>query len=77
MPPSIKLSVSEAAKLFGISSRTVRRAIADNEIRFTVTAGRYKLDFANLLDWAMRTTTVRNKLMKHGVGRFVADWKKL
>ena len=71
----IRLSVSEAAKLFGVSSRTIRRAITDKEINYVVVQGRYKVSFESLLKWSQRTTTVRNKLAKQGIGQFVEDWK--
>ena len=45
----IRLSVSEAAKLFGVSTRTIRRAIADGDISYIVVQGRYKLNFESLL----------------------------
>lgn len=70
----IRLSVSEAAKLFGVSSRTIRRAITDNELNYIVVQDRYKISFESLLKWSQRTTTVRNKLAKDGIGQFVADW---
>lgn len=71
----IRLTVSEAAKLFGVSPRTIRRAIADKEINYIVVQGRYKLNFESLLKWSQRTTTVRNKLANNGIGQFVEHWK--
>ena len=71
----IRLSVSEAAKLFGVSTRTIRRAITEKEVNYIVVQGRYKVSFESLLKWSQRTTTVRNKLAKHGIGQFVEDWK--
>ncbi len=72
---SIRLSVSEAAKFFGISPRTVRRAITDKEVEFIVVQNRYKIDLASLLDWADKTVTVKHKLAKDGIGQFVEKWK--
>jgi len=72
---SIRLSVSEAAKFFGVSPRTIRRAITDNVVEYIVVQNRYKIDLASLLDWADSTTTVRNKLAKDGIGQFVRAWK--
>ena len=72
---SIRLSVSEAAKFFGVSPRTIRRAITDKAVEFIVVQNRYKIDLASLLDWADKTTTVRHKLAKDGVGQFVDKWK--
>lgn len=71
----IRLSVSEAARMFGVSQRTVRRAIADSQITYVVVQGRYKLNFESLLKWSQDTTTVRNKRDRHGIGQFVNQWR--
>ena len=71
----IRVSVSEAAKLFGISTRTIRRAIADGEVAYVVVRGRYKLNFESLVKWSQVRTTVRNKLATTGIGQFVEQWK--
>lgn len=73
--PLVRLSISEAAKLFGVSSRTVRRAIADEAVTYIVVQGRYKVNFESLLRWSQETTTVRNKRDKKGIGQFVDQWK--
>jgi len=71
----IRLSVSEAARMFGISQRTVRRAIAEQAVTYVVVQGRYKINFESLLKWSQSTTTVRNKRDSAGLGQFVAQWK--
>lgn len=71
----IRVSVSEAARLFGVTNQTIRRAIAAQEITYVVVAGRYKVNFESLVKWSQRHTTVRNKLMKKGIGQFVDRWK--
>ena len=75
MKPVIRLSVSEAAKMFGISQRTVRRAIQNSDVTYVVVQGRYKLNFESLLRWSQRTTTVKNKRDKKGIGQYVDKWK--
>ncbi len=75
MQPIIRLSVSEASKLFGVSQRTIRRAITAQEITYVVVQGRYKINFESLLRWSQHTTTVRNKRDKHGIGQYVDQWK--
>ena len=75
IPSIIRLSVSEAAKMFGVSTRTVRRAIAEKEVTYIVVQGRYKLNFESLLKWSQSSTTVRHKMEKHGIGQFVERWK--
>lgn len=71
----IRLSVSEAARMFGVSQRTVRRAITDGQISYVVVQGRYKLNFESLLKWSQDTTTVRNKRDRQGIGQYVGQWK--
>lgn len=71
----IRLSVSEAAKFFGIDAKTIRRAIAAHEINYVVVRGRYKIDFDSLLKWSQTRPTVKNKLDKNGVGQYVDKWK--
>ena len=71
----IRLSVSEAARLFGVSQRTIRRAINDQEVTYVVVQGRYKINFESLLKWSQRSTTSKNKRDKKGIGQFVAQWK--
>jgi excisionase family DNA binding protein len=75
MSTPVRLSVSEAAKIFGISPRTVRRAIANGEVNYIVVHGRYKIQFESLLRWSQSSTTVRNKRDKSGIGQFVEKWK--
>jgi len=71
----VRLSVSEAAKLFGVSSRTIRRAITAGEITYIVVQGRYKINFESLLKWSQSSTTVRKKRDKEGIGQFVEQWR--
>ena len=71
----VRVSVSEAARLFGVNTQTVRRAIAAQEVTYVVVAGRYKLNFESLVKWSQLHTTVKNKLAKKGIGQYVDRWK--
>lgn len=71
----IRVSISQAASLFGVNSQTIRRAIKSQEITYVVVAGRYKLNFESLVKWSQLHTTVKNKLEKRGIGQFVGKWK--
>ncbi|OIO52581.1 hypothetical protein COY93_04665 [Candidatus Uhrbacteria bacterium CG_4_10_14_0_8_um_filter_58_22] len=71
----IRVSVSEAARLFGVSTKTVRRAIADGEITYVVVRGRYKVSFESLVKWSQHRPSVRTKLDEDGIGQFVGQWK--
>lgn len=71
----IRVSISEAARLFGVNAQTIRRAISAQEITYVVVGGRYKLNFESLVKWSQRRTTTKNKLAKRGIGQFVEQWK--
>lgn len=71
----IRLSVSEAAKLFGLSPQTIRRAIKEGDIRYVVVRGRYRLAFESVLEWSQRKTTTKNKLTQKGIGQYVNQWR--
>lgn len=71
----IRVSVSEAARLFGVNTQTIRRAIAASEVTYVVVAGRYKINFESLVKWSQIHTTVKNKLANKGIGQFVDKWK--
>lgn len=61
--------------MFGVSQRTIRRAISNQEITYVVVQGRYKINFESLLKWSQTTTTVRNKRDRAGIGQYVAQWR--
>lgn len=71
----VRVSVSEAARLFGVSQQTIRRAIKEEEITYIVVAGRYKINFESLVKWSQAKTTVRNKTNTAGIGQYVNQWK--
>lgn len=71
---AVRVSVSEAARLFGVHQRTVRRAIADGVVRYIVVRGRYKIHFGSLVAWSQRAATVRNKRDQKGIGQWVERW---
>ncbi|MFA6427555.1 MAG: helix-turn-helix domain-containing protein [Candidatus Magasanikbacteria bacterium] len=71
----IRVSISEAARLFGVNPQTIRRAIKDQEITYVVVAGRYKINFESLVKWSQHKTTVKNKSNKQGIGQYVDKWK--
>lgn len=71
----IRVSVSEAARLFGVNAQTIRRAISAQEITYVIVAGRYKVNFESLVKWSQQHTTVKNKLANRGIGQFVERWK--
>jgi excisionase family DNA binding protein len=71
----IRVSVSEAAKLFGVSAKTIQRALADQELIYIVVKGRYKINFTSLVAWSQKRASTKNKLAQQGIGQYVAQWK--
>ena len=71
----VRVSVSEAARLFGLSQRTIRRAIKNEEIMYIVVQGRYKINFGSLVRWSQLRPITRNKLNNNGIGQFIDKWK--
>lgn len=70
-----RLSVSEAATIFGLSQQTIRRGLKTKLIKYIVVRGRYRLSFASLLEWSQNATSTKNKLANKGIGQFVEQWK--
>jgi len=70
----IRVSISEAARLFGVNPQTIRRAIKNQEITYVVVAGRYKINFESLVKWSQQKTTIKNKSDRRGIGQFVGKW---
>ena len=71
----IRVSISEAARLFGVDQITIRRAIKARQLRYVIVRNRYKINFDSLLRWSQNKTTARNKLAKRGIGQYVDKWK--
>jgi len=71
----IRLSVSEAARLFGVNSITLRRALKDGEITYVVALGRYQLNFESVLKWSQKRKALQKKLQTAGIGQYVDKWK--
>ncbi len=71
----IRVSISEAARLFGVNAQTVRRAIKNQEITYVVVGGRYKINFESLVRWSQQKLTIKNKTDDHGIGQYVDRWK--
>lgn len=72
---TIRLSVSEAAKLFGIEQKTIRRAIKEGQLRYVVVRGRYRITFDSLLAWSQTRPKIKSKFVSRGIGQYVDKWK--
>ena len=70
----VRVSVSEAARLFGVNPQTIRRAIKNQEVTYVVVAGRYKINFESLVRWSQQKSQVKKKTDERGIGQFVSKW---
>ena len=70
------VSISEAAKLGGVNSRTVRRAIQDKKITYKIVKDRYLLDLKSTLHYLYSNKKLRNKLLQNGIGQYIENWQK-
>jgi excisionase family DNA binding protein len=75
MTQPLRLSISEAAKFFGVEPITIRRAIKRGELRYVVVRGRYRITFESLLLWSQQRPKIKNKLAQQGIGQYVEKWK--
>lgn len=70
-------SVSEAAKLGGVQSKTIRRAIkSDPNLSYKIIKNRYQIEMSSLLSYLNKNTKLQNKLKDFGLGQYVEEWKK-
>ncbi len=70
------LTVSQAAKLFGVDQKTIRRAIKSKQVIYIVEDNRYSIEMGSLLKWSYASTKLKNKLNTEGVGKFIKEWKE-
>ena len=71
----IRLSPSQAAQLFGVNERSIRRALNNGELRYIIVQGRYKINFEDLVKWSHKMPSREKKRDKSGIGQYVEKWK--
>ena len=74
--PPFTLTVTESAKLSGLSTRTIRRALTLNLLTHKVVKGRYSITLDSLLAYTKSSPTLAKKLEQNGIGYYVKEWKK-
>ncbi|MFA7365298.1 MAG: hypothetical protein WCZ12_03010 [Patescibacteria group bacterium] len=72
----IFLSVSEAAKLAGLESKTIRRAIKARKVKYKVNDNRYAIKFSSFINFCHSSTKLRNKFYSQGIGKYLKDFNK-
>lgn len=65
------VSVSEGAKIGGVQTKTIRRAIQANSVKFKVVGNRYQIDLESLIRYLHSNTKLNNKLLYKGIGQYV------
>lgn len=73
---AIWLSVSEAAKLCGLNTKTVRRAIQAKKIKYKIVNNRYSIDLASIIIYVYKFKKLKNKFNMLGIGQYVEKWKE-
>lgn len=71
----VRVTISEAARLFGVSTKTIRDAIKDQELTYIIVRNRYKVNFESLVKWSQKSKRRTNKLNRTGIGQYVDSWK--
>lgn len=71
----IFLSPSQTAKLLGVSERSIRRAIKDNDLKAEVVNARYQIDFGDALIWSEGLPNRTRKRDTEGIGQYVKEWE--
>jgi len=71
----IWLSVSEAAKIGGIKTKTIRRAIQAKGVKYKIINNRYFIELASLVNYLGTTTKLHNKLNTQGIGQYIKQWE--
>ncbi|RLC36906.1 hypothetical protein DRH27_04525 [Candidatus Falkowbacteria bacterium] len=72
----VLLSVSEAAKIGGVTDKTIRRAIQAKKLNYKIVNNRYQIDLTSLIKYLYTTTKLKNKLNINGIGQYIEKWRK-
>lgn len=72
----IWISVTEASKIGGITTKTVRRAIKTKQVVFKILNNRYLIDLASIVIYLHANKKLKNKLNFHGLGQYVDKWRQ-
>jgi len=72
----IWLSVSESAKIAGVQTKTIRRAISAKKVTYKIVKERYLIDMRSVIILAKQTTKLNNKFNNFGIGQYVKEWEE-
>jgi DNA-binding MurR/RpiR family transcriptional regulator len=67
----IWLSATEAAKLAGVSDKTIRRALkTEGLLKFRIVKERYQIELGSVIMYMHRNKKLRNKILEFGIGQY-------
>jgi hypothetical protein len=72
----IWLSISECAKIGGVKTKTIRRAIQSKILKYKINGSKYFIELSSLIIFLNTTTKLTNKLNQNGIGQYIEKWKK-
>jgi len=72
----IWVSISEGAKLGGVKTKTIRRAIQSKTLKYKITGSKYYIELSSLILYLHTKTKLLNKLNQGGIGQYIEKWKK-
>lgn len=74
-PISLLLSIKECETLSGISKVSIRKALKEKELNYTIENKQYRIAFKELLKWCYSSTRRKNVFNTKGIGQYVNEWK--
>ncbi|NCB21128.1 MAG: hypothetical protein EOM88_04420 [Clostridia bacterium] len=67
----IWLSVSEAAKLAGVTDKTIRRGLqVGSLLKYKIIKNRYQIELGSLVMYMHRNKKLKNKIREIGLGQY-------
>lgn len=70
------LSVSESAKLGGVTSKTIRRALQSQKLTYKIIKNRYLIDLRSVVKYLHTNKKLKNKLKQNGIGQYIDKWRE-
>jgi len=64
------VSVSEAAKMGGVQTKTIRRAIEGGRVKFQIKNNRYLLELGSVFKFLAESPKLKNKFWNRGVAQY-------
>lgn len=72
----IWLSVSESAKMGGVTSKTIRRALQSQKLTYKIVKNRYLIDLSSVIKYLFTKKKLLNKLKQNGIGQYIDKWRE-